>query len=103
MMRFFLPLALLWGAALHSQEPLRLKVAAVQFRSSFDVVDNGARIVDALQRLARDGVQVAAFPECALTGYHTRPVMEASSEAVAAAEGKIRQTCRDHKIAAVVG
>jgi predicted amidohydrolase len=80
-----------------------LKVAAVQFRSSFDVRDNAARIVRTLERLSAEGVRVAAFPECALTGYHKRGAMEAATEDVAAAEEQIRQSCRRLRIAAVVG
>jgi len=81
---------------------VRLKLAAVQFRSSFDVADNRQRIVEALERLAEQGVNVAAFPECALTGYQTE-VMPAHPEDVAAAEEAIRATCRRRKIAAVLG
>ena len=46
---------------------LKLKVAAVQFRSSFDVAENRRRILETLEHLAEQGVKVAAFPECALT------------------------------------
>lgn len=94
---------LLFALPLSGQAPVKLKVAAVQFRSSFDVADNGRRIVEALAGLAREGVQVAVFPECALTGYHKQPVMKSSAEEIAAAEQQIRQTCRDSRIAAVVG
>jgi hypothetical protein len=48
---------------------LKLKVAAVQFSSSFNVADNRDRIIQALQKLSDQGVKVAVFPECALTGY----------------------------------
>ncbi len=82
--------------------PVRLKVAAVQFRSSFDVTDNRRRIVETLEHLAGQGVNVAVFPECALTGYQT-DVMPVGSEDVAAAEEEIRQTCRNRRIATVLG
>src|SRR5437867_2430799 len=81
---------------------LKLKVAAVQFRSSFDVAENRRRIVETLQRLAEQGTNVAVFPECALTGYRI-DVNSAGAEEVTAAEEEIRQTCRHRKIAAVVG
>ena len=80
-----------------------VKVAAVQFRSSFDVADNSARIVRHIEKLAQQGVKVAVFPECALTGYHIEPVMKPSAEEVAAAEERIRVACRNGHIAAVVG
>jgi omega-amidase len=82
---------------------LKLKVAAVQFRSSFDVKKNCARIAAHLQRLAEAGVQVAAFPECALTGYDTGPGFAPSSIEVEAAEKQLAETCRTSKIAAVIG
>jgi omega-amidase len=82
---------------------LKLKVAAVQFRSSFDVKKNCERIAMHLQRLAEAGVQVAAFPECALTGYDTGSGFAPSSIEVEAAEKQLAQTCRTSKIAAVIG
>lgn len=81
---------------------VNLKVAAVQFRSSFDVENNCQRIIRILERLAGQGVQVAAFPECALTGYD-KDALKAPSEQVLAAEEEIRQACQRLKIAAVVG
>jgi predicted amidohydrolase len=80
-----------------------LKVAAVQFRSTSQLEDNATRICDTLGRLAADGVQVAVFPECALTRYNTDAIMSASAEAIAAAEERIRTFCREKKIAAIVG
>jgi len=82
---------------------VNLKVAAVQFRSSFSVEDNRARIVAVLQRLAKQDVKVALFPECALTGYRKDALTPASAEEVSAAEEQIRQVCGAGKIAAVVG
>src|SRR5262245_59699610 len=94
-----LALLLPWvSVALAETVSVRLKVAAVQFRSSFDVADNRRRIVQTLERLAEQGVNVAAFPECALTGYR-EDVMSASTEEVVAAEEEIRQTCGKRKIA----
>jgi predicted amidohydrolase len=86
-----------------ADDGLKLKVAAVQFRSSFNVKDNCERIAARLQRLAGAGVQVAAFPECALTGYATGPEFAPSDVEVEAAEKQLAQTCRTSKIAAVIG
>jgi predicted amidohydrolase len=80
-----------------------LKVAAVQFRSSFQVGDNATRIGEILTRLAGEGVKVAVFPECALTGYRKDAILSAKAEEVAAAEEQIRTLCREKKIAAIVG
>ncbi|MFB3825765.1 MAG: carbon-nitrogen hydrolase family protein [Bryobacteraceae bacterium] len=93
--------ALFLAAPLVAQ--VQLKVAAVQFRSSFDLNDNRDRIVLALEKLSREGVRVAAFPECALTGYHKDAVMKPTAAELEAAEERIRKTCRDNKIAAIVG
>jgi len=84
-------------------EKISLSVAAVQFRSSFQVTDNLARMTATIEQLAERKVKVAVFPECALTGYHTREVMEASSEEVLKAEEAIARTCRTRGIAAVFG
>lgn len=84
------------AGALAGQTAVELKVAAVQFRSSFEVGDNRDRIIEVLERLAGEGVRVAVFPECALTGYHKREEMAPAAEEIAAA-------CRRRGIAAVVG
>ena len=67
------------STAAWSAPPVSLKVAAVQFRSSFNIEDNRKRMVETLTRLSTEGVNVAAFPECALTGYHKDAVMAAGA------------------------
>jgi predicted amidohydrolase len=86
-----------------AQSPLRLTVAAVQFRSSFDVADNRARMAATLDSLAGKGVQVAVFPECALTGYRTAELPTRDFEGVLAAEEELRKLCARRRIAAVFG
>jgi predicted amidohydrolase len=80
-----------------------VKVAAVQLRSTFDIERNAARIVESLDRLAAEGVRVAAFPECALTGYTTDASFQPDPVKIERAEQQIAQACRRGKIAAVVG
>lgn len=80
-----------------------LKVAAVQFRSSFDINKNCSRMSEYLGWLATEGVQVAVFPECALTGYYTGTTMPLPEKEIVVAEERLRQTCHDKKIAAVFG
>ena len=46
-----------------------LRVAAAQIKVTDDIEGNTQRIVDALHRCARDGAEIAVFPETALTGY----------------------------------
>jgi predicted amidohydrolase len=84
-------------------DKLVLKVAAVQFRSTFNVADNAARMAKTLGNLVDRQIQVAVFPECALTGYHTRAVMEPTTDEVRAAEETVSRTCRERRIAAVFG
>jgi predicted amidohydrolase len=80
-----------------------VRVAAVQFRSSFDIGSNCQRIISTLKRLAAQGVKVAVFPECALTGYQKGPVVSASASEIASAERAIQDTCRTTGIAVVLG
>jgi len=84
-------------------QTLELKVAAVQFRSSLNLNDNQRRISEILGQLASAHVQVAVFPECALTGYDTDSAPPASEKEIAAAEENIGKICRDKKIAVVLG
>jgi (R)-amidase len=84
-------------------QPVELKVAAVQFRSSFDIADNTRRIVAMLDKLAGGGIHVAVFPECAVTGYHTGPRMDATPEELENAALAIGRACARRRIAAIVG
>jgi predicted amidohydrolase len=82
---------------------VELKVAAVQFRSSFDIADNTRRIVTAIEKLGAEGVGVAVFPECAVTGYHTGPRMEATAAELEQAANEIGRACARNRVGAVVG
>jgi predicted amidohydrolase len=95
-----LTLAALPMAAADAGPKLRV---AVQFRSAFDIRKNCEGIAAHLRRLAGDGVQVAVFPECALTGYDTGPAFAPSAADIEIAERQLQQICRDAKIAAVIG
>lgn len=82
---------------------IKLKVAAVQFRSSFNVNDNLTRMRKYLSRLAAEGVQIAVFPECALPGYYQGATMPTPEQQISAAEEQLGRACRRNHIAAVVG
>jgi predicted amidohydrolase len=84
-------------------EPAALRVAAVQMRSSRDLADNVARIRETLLKCATDGVRVAVFPECALTGYYEEVRSAVVAEEVAAAERQVAAACREAGIYAIVG
>lgn len=92
-----------WVCVEGQTQASKLTVAAVQFRSSFDIARNAAAIAGHLKRLAAQAVQVAVFPECALTGYQTGPDMAVSKNDIEQAERTLQTVCRDSKIAAVVG
>ncbi len=83
--------------------PRSLKVAAVQFRSGRDLDKNVAGITARIRRLASEGVRVAVFPECALTGYFDDVARATTAEKLAKGEWQIAAACRDAGIYAVIG
>jgi predicted amidohydrolase len=86
-----------------ARNPRTLKVAAVQFRSTRDLHDNVERIRSHLRGLAAQGVQVAVFPECALTGYFEDVVKATTAASLAGAERQVADACREAGIHAIVG
>src|SRR5436305_1468845 len=74
--------------------PATLRVAAVQLRSEPNLRANVAKITKQLAALAARGVQVAAFPECAASGYSNEAVNACSAADLAAAENEISAACR---------
>ncbi|MBN8732175.1 MAG: carbon-nitrogen hydrolase family protein [Acidobacteria bacterium] len=103
--RWFLlsPLSLAAQTRQVSSGAVSLKVAAVQFRSTHNIEENTPRVVSHLRQLAAQGVRVAVFPECALTGYDRDAVLAVTAQQLAAAEAQVRAACREYKIAAIVG
>jgi predicted amidohydrolase len=85
------------------ESPHTLRVAAVQMRSSRDLDRNIAQIQGHIRRLAEEGVRVAVFPECALTGYFEDVVTQTAAERLAEAERQVADACRESGIYAVVG
>jgi len=90
------------------EPPLRrtsglLRVAAVQMRSSRNLAENIAHIQKLLRPCGKDGVRVAVFPECALTGYYGDLIPKCSAEQLADAERQVARTCREAGIYAVLG
>ncbi len=81
-----------------------LRVAAVQMRSSRDLPANVAKIDEQLAKCAHDGVRVAVFPECALTGYFDNAFIQGiSAEHLHEAEQHLTEACRRYNIYAIVG
>ena len=83
--------------------PPTLRVAAVQMRSGRDLGANVAHTVELLKRCAADGVQVAVFPECSVSGYFGDLIPKLSAQQLADAERRIAAACRELGIWAVVG
>lgn len=87
-----------------SPAPATFRVAAVQMRSARDLAANLAKIKEHLARLAKDGVRLAVFPECSVTGYFDADYMKGfSQEQLADAQRQVADACREQKIGAVVG
>lgn len=93
---FFAALAL-------AAQPVELKVAAVQFRSTFDIAANTRRIIEHLDQLAARGVHVAVFPECAVTGYTTDARFNPDPAQLTSAARDIGAACARRRIGAIVG
>lgn len=84
--------------------PKLLRVAAVQMRSSRDLADNVTRIRRNLKELAAEGIRVAVFPECALTGYFDRAFFQQlTTEQLTQAEEEVCRACQEAGMYAIVG
>jgi predicted amidohydrolase len=83
--------------------PKTLRVAAVQMRSSRDLEANVAATVRLLRQCAADGVQVAVFPECSLSGYFDDVIPKLTAEQLAGALDRVAAACKENVIAAVIG
>jgi len=83
--------------------PKTLSVAAVQMRSSDNLQDNVARIKGFIKDCAAKGIRVAAFPECALTGYNENVITKLTAEQINQAEKQVAEACRESSIYAIVG
>lgn len=80
-----------------------IKAAAIQFSPKPSVQENAAIIIDRLRQCADQGVRVAAFQECALTGYDKQAIASAASRSLMEAERLIAQACAELNMYAIVG
>ena len=80
-----------------------IRVASVQFRSSRDISENLARIESELEKLAAQGVQAAAFPECAATAYDQLAIEACTPGELVDAENRLSAMCARNKIACIMG
>ncbi|MDA0745568.1 MAG: carbon-nitrogen hydrolase family protein [bacterium] len=83
----------------------RLRVAACQMHAGEDIELNTARVAEKLKECAAEGVEVASFQEGVLYGYSCREEFwnDLDMERLLRAERKIVRTCKQERIAAVVG
>jgi predicted amidohydrolase len=72
-------------------------------RSSRDLEANVATLVRLLRQCAADGVQIAVFPECALSGYFEDVIAKLTAAQLADAEDQVAWACGELGIAAIVG
>jgi NAD+ synthase (glutamine-hydrolysing) len=98
-------LSLLPVAAPTAQKPVprSLRVAAVQMRSRPDIDANVKHAIKLLERCAADKVDVAVFPECAISGYFTDYIRKLSARELIQAEQALAQACKELRIWAIVG
>jgi predicted amidohydrolase len=83
--------------------PSTLHVAAVQMRSTRDLSANVEHTIDLLRRCRSQGVEVAVFPECSLSGYFDDAILRLTAEQLVDAEKKIADACRELNINAIIG
>ena len=90
-------------ATLPPSRSRHLTVATAQLRERRSVQETVERMTSFVAEAAARGAQVVVFPEAAITGYGPDCVASVSQDDVAAAEKSVREACRAHSIAAVVG
>ena len=83
--------------------PAQLAVAAVQFQPRGSVKKNTDVIIEYLERCAAQGVRIAVFQECSITGYDKTIIRHASEEALLKSERRISTACERLKLYAVIG
>ncbi|HEY5552556.1 MAG TPA: carbon-nitrogen hydrolase family protein, partial [Opitutaceae bacterium] len=83
--------------------PDSIRVAVVQMRSERDVAANVAKIRARLAECAKEGVQVVAFPECAVSTYYADFAKTLDGDTLEKAAAEIAAACREFSINAIVG
>jgi predicted amidohydrolase len=83
--------------------PDSIRVAVVQMRSERDIAANVAKIREHLAECAKKGVQIVAFPECAVSTYYADFATTLDGETLEEAAAEIAAACREFSINAIVG
>jgi omega-amidase len=80
-----------------------MKIAIAQMPMAWTALENTRKILEVLRRVAIEGVQICVFPELAITGFHRRIREEAKPDLIAPLCAKMRQSCAELGVSAVVG
>ena len=83
--------------------PDSVRVAVVQMRSERDIAANVAKIRTHLAECAKKGVQIVAFPECAVSTYYADFAKTLDGDTLEKAAAEIAAACREFSINAIVG
>lgn len=86
-----------------TRRPNALRVAAVQLRSMDDLEGNIEKIETTLEECSDEGAQIAAFPECAVTGYETEAILRPTLRQLRQIEKRLAEACRRNRIHALIG
>lgn len=81
----------------------RPRIAIAQMPMHWTCAENTASILRHLRAAADGGAAICVFPELAVTGFHHRIKDEARTGPVRAALRKIRDLCRERRLACSVG
>ena len=87
----------------NKRHPNAIRVAAVQLRSVDDLEGNVEKIESILEECALEGVQIAAIPECAVTGYETGSILRPTLRQLRTIEKRLCEACRKNRIHALIG
>ncbi len=93
---------MVWGNDSNEDSP-KITVAAIQFTPSQIVKENTDKILGFLEQCAEKKVRVAAFQECAVTGYYKELIPQVPQNELDEAEQCIADACKRLDIYAIVG
>jgi predicted amidohydrolase len=80
-----------------------LVIASVQMRSSDNIQENVPRIAEFIMKCAADGARVVVFPECALSGYYEKAIVNLTEYQIREAEKQVATACSEAGVYAIVG
>ena len=81
----------------------KLRVSAVQFRSSKNLNDNVKRHCEYMRKCAKKGSRVVVFPECSISGYADEAVEKATRADLDKAEAEICAVAKEVGVYVIAG